>query len=980
MAQDYEHAGNVQGFFDLEDKWGNLWFINGTRGVHQYDAKLNPVPNDTNSRLENDEIRTIFEAIDGKLWFGHSNGVTVFDPIPAVSTPARLGTSRIRTMYEESRGYLWFSVPGGVARYDSKTGHITTPSLRLGAPLNLPSPPPQPSFPNTTPPFPIQNRSDREFRINRRRMGYPRSEIVKIFEVGGDIWFINEPESRRNSIHYKFFRYANASLDYQISIAIRTKTGPGGERYDSNPDVLLSEGKHVWMAFGGHLFKADATGLLWLTEGGSQRILFQKTTNIQPGTRGREIEHGASAITDLYRDAKDRLWIHFANGNVKRYPKNIDRTASASRPTAPDVLPLKATTLLKTTPASRWFFNAVTGRLIRWRSIETAEPVVLSGESTPAPLAVWRNPTVEHEEITFIFSNMLKTYQGTTLITTQPIKELGTVNAALTSQEGVLWLATSRGAVRYDGKNLTTYTTKENGFLVDNVRDVIEDSRGNIWFATRGGGTVRYDGEIFHNRTTKNGWAHNNISKILESSNKDIWFATEGGVTQYTPTLGGLPECQIIRLEVDRPYTDFSSRLVLPARGAKTFSVRGISSLREGLSYRFKLIGLDTPKWMELSLEEFSRLPTGSGVSSDEWTPLSAIGWANQQLLNNSDVTQEFQNQNGILRIRYTGLKAGSYSFLVKAFRKDWPYTASPAVIDFEIPPPIWTRWRTYLPTFIFIAVVIFLVGRLLINRRHTLQLRNAMRQREEEEMQRIRAELSEAQNIQMGLLPTEAPDTKGFDVAGMSVPATQVGGDFYDYLTVANGQTAIAVADAAGKGLRGAMNAVLTNGMLYEVARFKSEASVILSDLNTGLAPRMYGPSFIALNLAVLNESEKQINYANGGQPYPVLKRGTDIIEIESGDLPLGSMKRVEYESTTFDLTEGDFLIFHTDGLIEALNPEEDMYGTERLKETVSQIPDSSTAAEAIQHLVDDVHSFVGEAEQYDDMTIVVIKRLTAN
>ena len=55
-----------------------------------------------------------------------------------------------------------------------------------------------------------------------------------------------------------------------------------------------------------------------------------------------------------------------------------------------------------------------------------------------------------------------------------------------------------------------------------------------------------------------------------------------------------------------------------------------------------------------------------------------------------------------------------------------------------------------------------------------------------------------------MGLLPTEAPDTKGFDVAGMSVPATQVGGDFYDYLTVANGQTAIAVADAAGKGLRG--------------------------------------------------------------------------------------------------------------------------------------------------------------------------------
>ena len=226
-----------------------------------------------------------------------------------------------------------------------------------------------------------------------------------------------------------------------------------------------------------------------------------------------------------------------------------------------------------------------------------------------------------------------------------------------------------------------------------------------------------------------------------------------------------------------------------------------------------------------------------------------------------------------------------------------------------------------------------------------------------------------------MGLLPTEAPDTKGFDIAGMSVPATQVGGDFYDYLTVANGQTAIAVADAAGKGLRGAMNAVLTNGMLYEVSRFKSEADIILTDLNAGLAPRMYGPSFIALNLAILDEEEKQIDYANGGQPYPVLKRGANVFEIDNSDLPLGSMKRVQYESITFDLNEGDVLIFHSDGLIEALNMDEEMYGTERLKDLVSRIPDNLTAAEVIESLVADVQGFVGEAEQYDDMTIVVIK-----
>ena len=480
--------------------------------------------------------------------------------------------------------------------------------------------------------------------------------------------------------------------------------------------------------------------------------------------------------------------------------------------------------------------------------------------------------------------------------------------------------------------------------------------------------------------TTKDGLAHNNISKIYESSDKDIWFATEGGVTQYTPTRGGLPVYRLTALKADKTYNDLSSNITLPAHGNKhiIFYVRGISLLRERLSYQFKIIGLDSLGWTKLSAEEFSLLPTGSGIPSDKWFPAS--GLATQQATHNNGVQQEFQNQNGVLCMRYTGLKAGTYSFIVKAFRKDWPYTQPPAVVDFSIRPPLWARWRTYLPTLIFMTIVIALMGRLVINRRHTVQLRNEMLQKEDAEMQRIRAELDEAQNIQMGLLPTESPDTKGFDIAGMSVPATQVGGDFYDYLTVANGKTAIAVADAAGKGLRGAMNAVLTNGMLHEVARFRSDAGAILTDLNVGLSPRMYGPNFIALNLAILNESEKRIDYANGGQPYPILKRGTEIIEIENSDLPLGSMKSVRYESIAFDLAEGDVLIFHSDGLIEALNADEEMYGTERLKEVASQVPSECTAEEVIQHLVEDVHRFVKEAEQYDDLTLVVIKRISAS
>ena len=897
---------NMQEVLKIEDAWGNLWFTDERGEVHQYDKTLKETPYRVSGGLGIDRVHTIFEAINGDLWFGHDNGATVFNPKPAIQNH---GTGIGSSVRGKSHFALW-------------------------------------------------------------------TDIVKIFEIGEYIWFVNKPIYSEDATQYTFFRYRNEFFD-RVSVFIRPRPGRIRRLSDRNPNLFITEGEHRWMAFGGHIFKADVPGLFWFTNG-FHSIPFQ--TDLR-------IEHAESPINALHTDANDKLWVLYENGKVQSYPKTIGPSTVVN--IQPDTLPrlIKVTKMLEMPSGDKWFYNAVTGKLIRWNVANPHEPIVLKRNSDAAPLGVWQHPKELYGKVTFLFPDALKTYLDKELITTNEI-QLASVNASLISQAGDLWLATSRGAVRYNGKRLITYTTKSTSrnprkerFLVDNVQDVIEDSHGSLWFATKGGGTVRYDGETFDTLTTKDGLAHNNISKIYESSDKDIWFATEGGVTQYTPTRGGLPFYRLTALKADKTYTELSSNITLPARGNKhiTFYVRGISSLREDLSYQFKIIGLESPGWTKISAAEFALLPaSAAGVPSIRWFPAS--GLATQQTTSNEGVLQEFQNQNGVLCIRYTGLKAGTYSFIVKASRSDWPYAQPPAVVDFSIPPPFWTLWRTYLPTLVFMTIVLVLAGRLFITRRRTVQLRNEMSQKEEAEIQRIRAELDEAQNIQMGLLPTESPDTEAFDIAGVSVPAAQVGGDFYEYLTVANGQTAIAVADAAGKGLRGAMNAVLTNGMLHEVARFKSSADVILTGLNAGLAPRMYGSNFVALNLAILNESEKRINYANGGQPYPILKRGAEIIEIENSDLPLGSMKKVQYESTTFDVAEGDVLIFHSDGLIEALNPNEDMYGIERLKGIVSRIPNECTAEEVIQHIVEDVQRFVEEAEQYDDLTLVIIKRVSAS
>lgn len=989
---------NLRGFLEIEDAWGNLWFAS-EHGVHQYDTNLTPTTYRADDGLGSDRIQAIFEAVDGKLWFGHDNGVTVFDPIPAIVnyTPRfGLGSNSVRLMYEDSNGRLWFSVLGGVALYNAELEELRlyqliTPGQNTSVPraqLNLRgilSPLPLPS---TAPGAQLN------LEVYRREIVRPppppvfRTEIVKIFEVDSHVWFIDEPVQQRRSTRYTFFRYTNGKFD-QISISISTKVGPGGERLYSNPDVLVSEGERPWIALGGWLFKPDATGLQWLSKTGFLRILFQTT---------RRMNHAPSDITALHRDAQGRLWCHLENGEIRRYPKSLDASTQLRGRIHPEILSFNASALLKTGAEVKWFFNVADGKLVYWIDKDGGKATELKEVFSSGPLAVWQNRTeqkldkggsvrdeaangtpprsVESDRITFIFPDSLRTYQGTQLISDEAV-DIAPVQATLTSQAGVLWLATSRGAVRYDGESLITYTTKD-GFLVDDVRDVMEDSWGNLWFATWGGGVVRYDGETFYAITTKDGLEHNNVSKLHESKLKHIWFATEGGATQYEPTRGELPFCRLTSVEADKPYTQLSTTLVLPARARDiTFNFQGISPLREKLAYQFKLIGLDTNHWTNISAEAVSLLTVGAGIPTSEWTRPPSVKRAHEPLTYKGGVVQKFLRQNGSLQIQYRGLKAGTYTFLIKALREGWPYHEPPAALNVIVLPPFWTRWRTYLPTLIFMTSVVFLLGRLLINRRHTAQLRAVMHEKEATEVQRIRAELNEAQNIQIGLLPTEAPDTEAFNVAGMSVPATQVGGDFYDYLTVANGQTAIAVADAAGKGLRGAMNAVLTNGMLHEVARFKSDADVILTDLNAGLAPRMYGPSFIALNLAILDEAQKRVNYANGGQPYPILKRGSEIIEIENGDLPLGSMKRVEYESVTFDLAEGDTLIFHTDGLIEALNADEDMYGSERLKQFISQIPNEASAEEVIQRIVEDVHNFVGESEQYDDLTLVVIKRI---
>jgi len=460
------------------------------------------------------------------------------------------------------------------------------------------------------------------------------------------------------------------------------------------------------------------------------------------------------------------------------------------------------------------------------------------------------------------------------------------------------------------------------------------DKRGHLWFATRGGGVVHYNGTTFQPITTKHGFLHNNVRSIFKDSRGYLWFATDGGITKYIPKgTDRPPRIKLTKLIADDVYTEFEEELQLPYKARHlTFEYQGSSLKRAKLLYTHKLIGYDTG-WSQPSPEK---------------------------------------------RVEYKGLKPGRYVFWVKAIREDLEYSNPPAVATFTIAPPFWIQWQFYMPLGIG-GVMLFLIARLFIQRKHAAALRAELRQKEEAEIQRVKKELNDAREMQMGLLPQEVPHINGFELAGESLPATEVGGDFYDYLTLGDNQVGIALADVSGKGLRGAMNAVLTNGMLYKVVQSESRVDAILSQLNADLRPRLYGLMFTALNFGVLNPQTRQIHYTNAGQPYPIIKREEEVEEVELGGLPLGSMAGVTYDEVTVDLHPGDYVIFYTDDLPEAMNKAEEMCGFDRLKETIHHAEEKLSAEGMIQHILREVQSFVGEAEQYDDMTVVVLRCLGA-
>ena len=268
-----------------------------------------------------------------------------------------------------------------------------------------------------------------------------------------------------------------------------------------------------------------------------------------------------------------------------------------------------------------------------------------------------------------------------------------------------------------------------------------------------------------------------------------------------------------------------------------------------------------------------------------------------------------------------------------------------------------------------------FRASSLAESRSNSLQQQLVAKEREEKES--LQQELDEANRMQSALLPLRSPKISWLDMAGASIPASEVGGDFFDYL-IDEQKPKIAIADVSGKGLKAAMNAVMASGILNLSAQYQTVPSSIMSDMNNTLSQTMEQDMNGTMVLAQFDIQKKKMILANAGQhAYPLLKRGSSVEPIKAKGLALGMIPSITYKPITVDLQLGDLLLFMTDGITEPRNAEGLMYEESgRFHQVLSALPDELNAEGVVENIIQDViDHMVDEEERDDDITLVAVK-----
>ena len=612
-------------------------------------------------------------------------------------------------------------------------------------------------------------------------------------------------------------------------------------------------------------------------------------------------------------------------------------------------------------------------------------------------------------------------------------------NFILSSYEeksGIIWIGTSGGGLnRFDSEqeNFIPYSynpNDQNGISGNNIVPIFEDRYSFLWIGTIGSGLNRYNKDkqqfirFLNNPYNIISLSHNRIRAVYGDNNGTLWVGTDKGLNklvlgekeEFNRTAGqfknytkkeGLPNDVIYGILSDdhgnlwlstnkglskfNPETEvFKNYDVDDGLQSNEFNTGAFCKLTSGEMLFGGINGFnifhpdsvrDNPYIPPVVLTSFKK--SGKDVKLDK-----VISATDQIILSYKDHSFSFEfaalDFTNPLKNRYayqlegvdedwiycgnrkvaayTRIDPGQYVFRVKGSNSDGIWNEGGTAVKITIEPPFWATWW-----FRIVAVLsLHVLGFLLYRKR----MKNVS----------LRTELRAAHDAQMSIMPQSDPKIQGFDISGVCLPANEVGGDFYDYFWMDGNRTkfGIAVGDVSGKAMKSAMTAIMTNGMVYMKANEIASAAEIMTQVNRSVFSKTDKKTFVAFCLVSLNIVTKELTFVNAGLQEPLIKSGGSVKIIEGIDpkYPLGSVVETVYQEKTIRLQSGDTLVLYTDGILDAQNSVKEFYGFDALNNCVNEIDTSVlTAVKIKEKIIKAVQKFSGGYQQYDDMTVVVIK-----
>ena len=1007
----------------FQDKKGFMWF--GTQdGLNRYDGYNIKVfknnPDDTTSLSDNfifsiyeDKSGTLFIETQNRIIHRYNPGSESFQIVNRDSI--NLDGAKVNSvgaMLQESSGIRWtggLSKGTGLERFDTKTGKITIFKHNTSDPSSL--------------------SDDKVYSVFRDRSGNlwvgTFSGLDKLDERTGKFFHYrsnpNDPNSLPDNWVWPIFEDTRGNLWIGTVRGGLSRFDPISNRFvnyknDPNNPTSLND-NFIFSIY------EDRSGLIWVGTNLNGINYFNPSTqifeNYQHDLRNKN-SLSDNVVFSILADRDGNYWIGTKSGGLNKfdYQNKIISFYSHNPSNSNSILSNSIQSLLEDRSGNIWIGNYSNGLdvlnpktgVFNHYTHNPLDPGSLSDNRIYSILEdklgnIWVGTYGGGLNKLDIPTGKFLRYQSNENDSTS-ISSNATWSLAL-DDEGNLWVGTFGGGVNVLNLENQSFTYFKNNpddsksIVDDNIIRIFKDHKGNMWIGTTKG-LSKYSkaDKTFKTYDEKDGLANNSVYGIEEDNFGNLWLSTNNGLSRFNPvdetfknfySQDGLQGNEFNQNAFAKDYK--SGRLLFG--GPNGFNVFDPNSIKDNMY----VPPIAFTNYLRYNTDDEEGKPIlEKGISVRDSILLTykdnivTLQFAALSYYNNSENQYKYKlegfNENWIQlgnnhTITFTNLSPGDYNLLVIGSNNDGVWNEQGTTLFIQVQPPWWRTNLAYGIYFLTFFGFLYGVRRVEINRREQkAQIReSALRIKATEaekrgleiENERKTKELEEARQLQLSMLPKELPQLPHLEIAAFMRTATEVGGDYYDFMVEENGALNVAFGDATGHGLQAGTMVTLMKGFFTAdssklgIKEFMSHCSKVIKDIKLGR---------ILMSFSYLKFENNKLQITSAGMP-PIFYHNKETHEVEEiiiQGMPLGAMRNASYNVLMREIKSGDTILLLTDGLPEQMNNEEEMFDYSRVKTHFSEIVKYAPNT-IIEKLVEAGDKWMNGRLQDDDITFVVIR-----